>query len=172
MNSALADKHSLVIHHEPERMDTSMTAQETVARARAQLETYNSHPSDPAWLEKALAGIAEDAEFTDVPTGTTFRGPEGYKQSILTFTEGFPGSSLEITNAFGTEDQAVIEYVGRGTHKGPLHLHSGNPIPATGRSAEVRFCNVYQFSNEKVVSVHSYYDLMTLLQQLGIALTP
>jgi len=148
-----------------------MTAQETVARARAQLETYNSHPSDPAWLDKALAGIAEDAEFTDVPTGRTLRGPEGYRQSILTFTEGFPGSRLEITKAFGTEDEVIIEYVGRGTHKGLLLLHAGPPIPATGRSAEVRFCNVYQFSNGKVVSVHTYYDLMTFLQQLGLVPT-
>ncbi len=149
-----------------------MTAQETVARARAQLETYNSHPSDPAWLDKALAGIAEDAEFTDVPTGRTFRGPDGYRQSILTFTEAFPGSQLEITNAFGTEDEVVIEYVGRGTHKGPLHLHSGQHIPATGRSAEARFCNVYKFRNGKVISVHTYYDLRTMLQQLGVALAP
>lgn len=145
-----------------------MTAQENVARARAQLEVYNRHASDPNWLDKALAGIAEDAEFTDVPTGRTFRGPEGYKKSILTFTEGFPGSRLEITNAFGTEDEVVIEYVGRGTHKGPLHLHTGHHIPATGRSPEVRFCNVYRFRDGKVVSVHSYYDLMSLLRQLGV----
>jgi steroid delta-isomerase-like uncharacterized protein len=150
-------------------MDTRMTEQETVARAREQLEMYNSHHLDPAWLEKALAGIAADAEFTDVPTGRTFRGPEGYKRSILTFTQAYPGSRLEITNAFGTEDEVVIEYVGRGTHTGPLHLHSGHHLPATGRSPEVRFCNVYQFRHGKVVSVHSYYDLMTLLQQLGVA---
>lgn len=82
-----------------------MTVQENIALSRLLLDLYNSHQSDPAWLDKIVANIAEDCEFVDVPTGRTLLGPEGYSQIALFFAEGFPDSSVEITNVFATEDQ-------------------------------------------------------------------
>jgi steroid delta-isomerase-like uncharacterized protein len=144
-----------------------MTAQENVALARSLLELYNSHQSDPAWLDKSVASITEDCELTDIPSGQTLHGPDGFKQLSLFFAEGFPGSRVELTNAFATEDQVVVEFTGRGTNIGPLHMPTGD-IPATGRYSELRFCNVLQIRNGKIVSSRSYYDLMTMLQQLGL----
>jgi len=148
-------------------MDEIMTVQENVALARSLLDLYNSHQSDPAWLDKSVAAFAVDSELIEVPSGRTLPGPEGYKQLVMSFADSFPGSRVELTNAFATEDQVVIEFTGRGTNTGPLHLLTGD-VPATGRSAELRFCDVLQIRNGKIVSVHVYYDLMTLLQQLGL----
>jgi predicted ester cyclase len=86
---------------------------------------------------------------------------------LLFFADGFPGSSTEITNAFATEDQVVIEFTGRGTNTGPLHMPTGD-VPPTGRNTELRFCEVFQIKDRKIVSLHAYYDLMTMLQQLGL----
>ncbi len=144
-----------------------MTTQENVGLARSLLDLYNSHQSDPAWLDKSVAAFAADSTLTDVPSGRTLPGAEGFKQLVLFFAEAFPGSSVELTNAFATEDQVVLEFTGRGINTGPLHLPTGD-VPATGRSAELRFCDVIQIRNEKIVSLHVYYDLMTLLQQLGL----
>ncbi len=144
-----------------------MSAQENVALARSQLDLFNHHQSDPAWLEKAVASLAEDFEQTDVPSGRTVHGPDGFKQLNLFFAEGFPDSSTEITNMFATEDQMVVEFTGRGTNTGPLHMPMGD-MPPTGRKAELRFCNVFQIKNGKIVSSHIYYDLMTMLHQLGL----
>jgi hypothetical protein len=91
-----------------------MTAQENVALARSLFDLYNSHQSDPAWLDKTVASIADDCEIIDVPTGRTLRGPDGYRQTVLFFAEGFPDSRIEMTNVFSTEDQLVIEFTGRG----------------------------------------------------------
>ena len=146
-----------------------MTAQENVALARSLFDLYNSHQSDPAWLDKTVAALAEDCEFIDVPTGRTLRGPDGYRQIALFFAEGFPDSSVEMTNVFATEDQTVIEFTGRGTNTGPLHMPMGD-IPATGRYSELRFCSVNRANKSgKIVSIHQYYDVMTMLQQLGLA---
>ena len=82
-------------------------------------------------------------------------------------SDGFPESSTELTNAFGTENQVVLEFTGWGTNTGPLHMPTGD-LPPTGHSVERRFCNVYQIRNGKIVSLHSYYDLMTMMQQLGL----
>ena len=102
-----------------------MAVQENVALARSLLDLYNSHQSDPAWLDKMVAALAEDCEVIDVPTGRTLRGPDGYRQLNLFFAEGFPDSSVELTNVFATEDEAVIEFTGRGTNTGPPHMPTG-----------------------------------------------
>ena len=148
-----------------------MTVQENVALARSLLDLYNSHQSDPAWLDKIVAALAEDCEVIDVPTGRTLRGPDGYRQINLFFAEGFPDSSVELTNVFATEDEAVIEFTGRGTNTGPLHMPTGD-IPPTGRYSELRFCGVYQIKSGKIVSLHNYYDVMTMLQNLGLVPAP
>lgn len=144
-----------------------MTPQENAEIARTVLELYNSHQSDPAWLEKIDPYIAEDCETIDVPTGRTLRGPEGYRQNALFFAEGFPDSKVELTNVFATEDQTVIEFTGRGTNTGPLHLPTGD-IPPTGRFSELRFCSVNRVRGGQVVRIHQYYDVLTMLQQLGL----
>jgi steroid delta-isomerase-like uncharacterized protein len=148
-------------------MDESMAAQENVALARSLLEQYNSRQSDPAWLDKSMAAFAADCEVIDVPSGTTLHGPDGYKRLALFFIEAFPDSRVEPTNAFATEDQVALEFTSRGTNIGLLHLPS-QALPATGRSFELRLCEVMQIRNGKIVRFYTYYDMMTMLEQLGL----
>ena len=145
-----------------------MSAQDNEALVRSQLDLYNSHQSDPAWLDKRVAGLTEDCEITDVPSGRTYRGADGFKQISRFYKDGFPDHSIEITNVVATEDQVVVEFIGRGTNTGPLHMPTGD-IPATGRYSELRFCEVIQCRNGNIDSFHIYYDNMTLLQNLGLA---
>ena len=145
-----------------------MAAQDNVAAARSLVDLYNSHQSDPAWLDKSVAAFAADSTFIDVPSGRTLPGSDGYKQLVLFFAEAFPESSVELTNVVATEEQLVLEFTGRGTNTGPLHLPTGD-VPATGRYSELRFCEVIQIRNGKIASFHIYYDTMTLLQNLGLA---
>ena len=144
-----------------------MAAQENVALARSLLELYNSRQSDPTWLDKSVAAFAADAEVIDVPSGTTLHGPDGYKRLVLFFAEAFPDSRTKLTNAFATEDQVTLEFTSRGTSTGPLPLPSG-ALPATGSSIELRLCQVMQIRNGKIVRFHTYYDMMTMLEQLGL----
>ncbi len=60
-----------------------MTVQENVALAQSLVDLYNSHQSDPAWLDKSLATFAADSTLTDVPSGRTLPGSDGYKQLVL-----------------------------------------------------------------------------------------
>ncbi len=145
-----------------------MAAQENVALARSLLDLYNSRQSDPAWLDKSMAAYAADCEDIDVPSGATLHGPDGHKRIALFFAENFPDLRVELTDAFATEDQVVLEGTWRWNDTGPLPLPSG-ALPATGRSGELRCCYVYQIRNGKIVSVHHYYDMMTMLEQLGLA---
>ena len=149
-------------------MDTIMAAQEHVALAWSLFDLYNNRQSDPAWLDKSMAAFAADAEDIDVPSGAILRGPDGHKRIALFFAESFPDGRVELTNAFATEDQVTLEGTLCWNDTGSLHLPSG-ALPATGRSGEVRCCFALQIRNGKIVNNRHYYDMMTMLEQLGLA---
>ncbi len=54
-----------------------MTAQDNIALFRSLFDLYNSHQSDPAWLDKTLATFAADSTLIDVPSGRTLPGVDG-----------------------------------------------------------------------------------------------
>jgi hypothetical protein len=149
-------------------MDTITAAQENVALARSLFDLGNNRQSDPAWLDKCMAAFAADAETFDVPSGAILRGPEGHKRVVQFFVENFPGLRVELTNAFATEDQVTLEGTWRWNDTGSLPLPSG-ALPGMRRSGELRFCFVFQIRNGKIVSHHAYYDMMTQMEQLGLA---
>ncbi len=146
-----------------------MAAQENVALARSLFDLYNNRQSDPAWLEKSLAAFAADAEDVDVPSGTTLHGPDGQKRITLFFAENFPDMRVELTNAFATEDRVALEGAWCWNDTGLLPLPSG-ALPSMRRSGTLRFCSIFQIRNRKIASHHSYYDMMTLMEQLGLVL--
>ncbi len=149
-------------------MDTIMAAQEHVALARSLVDLYNSRQSDPAWLEKFMAAFATDSEVIDVPSGATLHGPDGHKRLAAFFAENFPDLRVELTNAFATEDQVVLECTWRWNDTGPLHLPTG-ALPSMRRSGKLRFCSILQIRKGKIASLHSYYDMLTQMEQLGLA---
>jgi ketosteroid isomerase-like protein len=145
-----------------------MAAQEHVALARSLLDLYNNRQSDPAWLDKSVAAFAADCEFVSAPSGTTFHGPEGYKRFLrFLLVESFPDLRTELTNVFATEDQVVLEGMFRGTKMGSRTLPT-RALPVTGRPGEPRCCFVLQIRRGKITSLHAYYDLTTVLEQLGL----
>jgi SnoaL-like polyketide cyclase len=148
-------------------MDTIIAAQENVALARSLFDLGNNHQSDPAWLDKCMAAFAADAEVIDVPSGATLHGPDGHKRIVQFFVENFPDGRVELTNAFATEDQVTLECTWRWNDTGPLPLPAGE-LPSMRRPGELRVCFVFQIRKGKIVSIHQYYDMMTMLEQLGL----
>ena len=143
-----------------------MTAKDNTTLVRMLYDAYNNHQSDPAWFDKAAAIIAEDFEGIN-PRGVSRGGSVGLSNHLGSWIIAFPGCNVEVTNVFSTKARTVVEFIGRGTHTGPLPGPSGD-IPPTGRKAEVRFCEVYRFKNGKIVSIHTYYDALDLMRQLGV----
>ena len=145
-----------------------MTVQNTLVHlVQIGYDAYNDHSFDAHWLERVAAPIAEECEVVDVPSGVTLRGPEGLKQFLLGFSIPFPDSKVEVTNLSITEDGAVVELIGRGTHTGPLHTPGGD-IPPTGRSFELHLCDVLKIKDGKIIRHSTYYDALSLLHQLGL----
>jgi steroid delta-isomerase-like uncharacterized protein len=143
-----------------------MTAQDTARIVRAGYDAFNQQNGDPSSLDPVTTYFAADCEKVDVPSSMTFRGPEGMKQWLTGFITACPDARVEVTKLFATEDHAVVECILRGTHTGPLQGPTG-ALPPSGRSMRLQACEVHQVRNGLIVSHHTYYDLLGLLQQLG-----
>ena len=137
--------------------------------------TYIAQNIHPLWTNREFDRIlsemiAEDVEWTTVPTSETFRGHEGFRQFMEGWSDAFPDGRAEDTNVYVGEDFAVTEFVGRGTHTGTLRTPAGE-IPPTEHSVEWPLCEVYQIRDGKIVRGRTYFDAATLMDQLGFTLT-
>ena len=144
-----------------------MSNQDDAAIARAVYEAFNDHD-----LERAGALAAEDVELVDVPSGRTMRGPEGFMEGMRAWIRACSDARVEIVEMIAGEGGSVTtEFVGRGTHDGPL-ASTGGEIPPTGRSLELRYCEVFRMRDGKISNAHLYYDAATRLGQLGLMPQP
>jgi ketosteroid isomerase-like protein len=132
--------------------------------ARKLNEDFNQHD-----LEALAQGCAEDMTFTDMVSGETNEGPAGFRAYCERWLTAMPDAKIEVVSEAESGDIVYLEFVGRGTHNGPLALPGGGSIPATSRPVEVSFCEALRLREDKVVSGRIYYDGLSLLRQLGIA---
>ena len=139
-----------------------MSAQENAKMARGIYEMFNNRDFDGM---AALA--AENMEVVNIPVGATLSGPAGFRQHAQGWGGAFPDSRVEVTNVIASDEGVVVEFRGRGTHTGPLASPAGE-IPATGKSVDIPFCDVYQVKGGKLSSLHAYFDSATMLRQLGL----
>jgi steroid delta-isomerase-like uncharacterized protein len=114
---------------------------------------------------------SEDVECTLVPSNTTMRGRKGYRDFCEGWATAFPDGRVEIKRVTASDDGVVVEFVGRGTHTGPLVGPAGT-IPATGRKCELPLCDVLEIEEGAVRRLRSYYDSATMMRQLGLTNWP
>ena len=117
--------------------------------------------------DRGTTVIADDCQFEDVARNEAQVGPQAYKDDYYRWREAFPDGEGKVVNVITEGDWAVVEFVNRGTHTGPLRSSLGTFEP-TGRKVEVRYCSVMRVKDGKVVEGRDYYDSATFLRQLGL----
>ncbi len=143
-----------------------MSAQENSKIARSIYTAYNDRRFDAA-----IGHVAPGAEIVNVATGAVARGPEGFRAFLEGWATAFPDSRVEVTNVLASGDQVTVEFMGRGTHTGPLQT-PGGAVPGTGRRVEIHFCDVIKMQGGKVAGLRTYFDLATMMRQLGLLQAP
>lgn len=118
-------------------------------------------------LDAAASACSDDMKWQNVSFGQTYRGPQGMKDYLNNWLKGFPDARVEIVNLVESGEWVTCELVGRGTHNGTLNGPAG-PIPPTGKSVEVRMCEVHRLRGGKVIDGRSYFDSTTMMRQLGL----
>lgn len=117
--------------------------------------------------DRGATVIAENCHFEDMARSELLAGPEGYKRDYHRWREAFPDGEVKVTNVIVQGNWAVVEFLNRGTHTGPLHSSLGTFAP-TGRRMEARYCSVMRVDDGKVVEGRDYYDSASITRQLGL----
>ena len=102
-----------------------LTAQDNATIARDHFNAFNARD-----LEKGLTLVTKDAKWMNIPFDREFTGHAGYREFHNNWTTAMPDCKVEIVNVIGGEEWTVVEFIGRGTHTGPL-AGPQDPIPAT-----------------------------------------
>jgi predicted ester cyclase len=97
-----------------------------------------------------------------------FRGPGGLRQEYEKWANGLPDGEVDIKNAVGGDEWVAFECVIKGTNTGPFVTPVGEIAP-TGRTVKVPFSTFLQIRGGKVAKVRHYYDIASLMSQLGIS---
>jgi steroid delta-isomerase-like uncharacterized protein len=114
-------------------------------------------------MERLLSLFTADAIYEDVTMGVVNRGPAELRAFGEGFFAGFPDLTFELQSHFADGTRGSGEWVLRGTHTGDLP-----GMPATGKRVEVRGASVFEFAGDKIRRCSDYWDMATLLKQLGL----
>jgi predicted ester cyclase len=106
-----------------------------------------------------------------VPGVGSIAGAEAFDQFSRPFFDAFPDASMYPANWVEAGDTVVVEGSFRGTHTGVLHSPAGD-VPPTGKSLDLKFCDIFRVKDGKVVAHHIYFDRLDFAEQLGLAPPP
>jgi steroid delta-isomerase-like uncharacterized protein len=140
----------------------ALTAEAMIKIAREQVDAFNTGD----W-ERLQAGLAADARYDELATQRKVEGPEKIVELFKGWKTAFPDAVGTVTSAVGSGNMAVLEVTWKGTHTGPLVTADGT-IPASGKRQETPAAIVFTFEGGKIKEDRQYFDLMTLLKQIGV----
>jgi steroid delta-isomerase-like uncharacterized protein len=142
---------------------TATSLQSLIETATAPILAYN----DKNW-DKLRTTVAPTFTYDEVPTQRKVQGAADAIAVWQGWAQAFPDSKATIHRTLASDNSVVLEVTWMGTHQGPLQTPKG-PIAATGKRIEVRACIVCEIADELVAVERQYFDMATLLQQLGVA---
>ena len=103
------------------------------------------------------------------PTATEgeVHGLEGFKGLVSMYHTALPDLRVPIEDLISEGDRVVIRWRARGTHQGELM-----GIPPTGNRVQMTGMYMSRISGGKIVEEWNIYDLLGLMQQLGVSPAP
>ncbi len=100
--------------------------------------------------------------------GQTQRGQDAGVAIVQMYRTAFPDDmEMDVQHIHSAGDTAIIEFIGKGTHRGEL---AG--IAPTGRRVEIPIITVLEIRDGKVHTEREYFDNAYMMQQLGLMPAP
>src|SRR5712691_9796882 len=129
--------------------------------AKAPIIAYN----DKNW-DAVRAAVAPSFVYDESAARRKVQGVDDVLGLWRGWAAAFPDSKATFHNVSTSGNTVLLEVTWRGTHNGTLQAPTGE-IAATGKKIEIRACQVIEVANDKVQAMRQYFDLMTMMQQLG-----
>jgi steroid delta-isomerase-like uncharacterized protein len=111
--------------------------------------------------------VAGDYVSTVVGVPEQIRGPQGFREFVVTYRTAFPDLQIRIDEQIAEGDIVVTRWTGTGTHEGELM-----GIPATGKQVTTAGINIDRIAGGKLVAGWGLFDQLGLLQQIGAIPVP
>lgn len=113
-------------------------------------------------IEGLLETLCAEPVYKVMATSEEYHGKEAVAQFYRALFEGVPDATFELVDVFVSETGVVEESILRGTHHG--RLFGLEPI---GREFALPMTIVFPMLNGEILGERLYFDLHTLLRQLG-----
>jgi steroid delta-isomerase-like uncharacterized protein len=94
--------------------------------------------------------------------GAVNDGAESVHELMTGLFNGFPDFHVNVLNIHHSDNAVIVEEIFGGTHNGPW---AG--VSATGRKMQVPCACVFEFDGDRLTCEKLYFDLATVLRQLG-----
>lgn len=111
------------------------------------------------------------AEYVEMPLNMAVKGPDEIVKLVQRWKRAFPDLRGTIRNSAIAGDKAFVEIEWAGTHKGPFEGPFGK-VEATGKAGTVSAVLIFTLKDDKIIAAHHYFDLMTVMLQVGIGSRP
>ncbi len=128
---------------------------------REHLEAFNTRDWD-----RYVKSLLANAVYEERATNRRTVGQNEIVSSLKTWTEAFPNLKGTVKNLYTQDDMVMAEIHWEGTHDGLLTGPFGE-VPASGKPAAVDAVQIYHFDGDKIREFRHYFDMMTVLNQIG-----
>jgi steroid delta-isomerase-like uncharacterized protein len=141
--------------------DTAKLRERREEIVREHMESENRHEFD------VTMETFHHPRYELIGTGDVYDGQEEVARYFEETRTAFPDQRNELIALHHADDAVLVEAMLYGTHEG-----SFRGLPATGRRFEMQFLAVFVFEQDRLVCERVYFDVGTVLRQLGIAHDP
>jgi steroid delta-isomerase-like uncharacterized protein len=130
--------------------------------ARAWLECINSRDFG------GLRSLYAENIYEDLPSRQQrIQGADVMVDAYRRWTEAFPDLRGALTGLHGDKVTVTAEATFTGTWSGPLNMPGVAQQTPTDRQMTVSVCEVMEIEDGTIVGARAYYDMLTILQQIG-----
>ena len=131
------------------------------AIVREHMESENRHEFD------VTMATFHHPRYEIVPTGEVYDGEDEVDEYFRMTRTAFPDQRNELIALHHADDAVIAEFWLKGTHEGELR-----GIPPTGREFSCRCISLFLFEEDRLVCERAYFDVITIMAQLGLAAAP
>jgi steroid delta-isomerase-like uncharacterized protein len=115
-------------------------------------------------FDKIGSRVDDDYVFESDALPHPLRGRAALLQFARTYLDAFPDLEFTLDDAFAAADRVVVSWEATGTHEGTL-----NGVAPTGRRVHLHGCTISHFRDGRVVRQQAFWDMATLMRQIGDA---
>jgi steroid delta-isomerase-like uncharacterized protein len=146
-----------------------MTATSTDLRERRETTVREHMDAENRHDFRSALGTFDHPRYELVPTGEVFDGAEEVGRYYEETRTAFPDQRNRVLAVHHADDAVIVEFELSGAPAGS----QGAGVDATGRGFTCRMVAIFLFApgGDRVTCERIYFDLATILTQLGVAAT-